>query len=348
MDKELLRLTTLSHGGGCGCKVAPSVLNGFLSKLPRQAANPALLLGYENGDDAAVFKISDDHAVVATTDFFMPIVDDPYDFGRIAATNALSDVYAVGGKPIMALAIAGMPMDKMPADAIERILAGGAAVCGSVGVPVAGGHTIDAPEPIYGLAVVGLIHPGRIKRNNEAQAGDALILGKPLGIGILGAAMNSGDLDDTAYRQLVETATKLNSVGADLAGLPGVNALTDVTGFGLLGHLLEICRGSALRASVEFTSLPVLPAARVYAERGYNTGAAARNWESFGHEVALPDGLPEWKKNILIDPQTSGGLMLTCPPDEIDRVLRMFHDQDFADAAVIGILEEGEPKVTVR
>ena len=217
------------------------MLNDILSKLPPQAANPALLIGHETGDDAAVFKINDEQAVVATTDFFMPIVDDPYDYGRIAATNALSDVYAVGGTPILALAIAAMPMNHMSPDTIQKILSGGAQVCANAGVPVAGGHTIDAVEPIYGLAVVGLVHPDRIKRNCEAQEGDDLILGKALGVGILGAAMNKDELDPEGYRQMVETATKLNAVGAELSKLPGVHALTDVTGFGLIGHLLEIC-----------------------------------------------------------------------------------------------------------
>lgn len=324
------------------------MLDKILSELPPQAAFPALLLGYETGDDAAVFKINDDQAVVATTDFFMPIVDDPYDFGRIAAANALSDVYAVGGKPILALAIVGMPVDKMSDETIRDILAGGAAVCGTAGVPVAGGHTIDAPEPIYGLAVVGLVHPDRIKRNDGARASDVLILGKALGIGILGAALNKDELDEAGYKQLVETATKLNSVGADLARLSGVHALTDVTGFGLLGHLLEICRGSDLSATVDHASLPILSAALGYAERGYTTGAAARNWKSFGHEVMLPDGLPEWRKNLLVDPQTSGGLLLTCASETADQALRMFHDQGYPHAAVIGSLEKGGLRVTVR
>ncbi len=311
-------------------------------------ACPALLLGYETGDDAAVFRINDEQAVVASTDFFMPIVDDPYDFGRIAACNALSDVYAVGGTPILALAIVGMPMDKMSDEIIQNILAGGASVCGAAGVPIGGGHSIDAPEPIYGLAVVGLVHPDRIKRNDEAQAGDVLILGKALGIGILGAAINKDELDEAGYRQMVETATKLNSVGIDLAALSGVHALTDVTGFGLLGHLLEICRGSGLAASVDYAALPVLPAALGYAERGYTTGAAARNWESYGHEIMLPHGLPEWRRTLLVDPQTSGGLLLTCRPETADRALRMFHDQGYADAAIIGSFEKGDPLVTVR
>ena len=323
------------------------MLNDILSKLPPQAANPALLIGHETGDDAAVFKINDEQAVVATTDFFMPIVDDPYDYGRIAATNALSDVYAVGGTPIMALAIAAMPMNQMPPDMVQKILSGGAQVCADAGVPVAGGHTIDAVEPIYGLAVVGLVHPDRIKRNCEANAGDDLVLGKALGVGILGAAMNKDELDSEGYRQLVDTATKLNAVGAELAKLQGVHALTDVTGFGLVGHLFEICQGSNVTAKVGWNELPILPAATDYAERGYNTGAAGRNWQSFGQNVTLPDNLSDWQKNILADPQTSGGLMLSCAPERTNDVLELFRENGFADVTVIGKMGDGAPHVTV-
>ena len=323
------------------------MLNDILSKLPPQAANPALLIGHETGDDAAVFKINDEQAVVATTDFFMPIVDDPYDYGRIAATNALSDVYAVGGTPILALAIAAMPMNQMSPDTIQKILSGGAQVCANAGVPVAGGHTIDAVEPIYGLAVVGLVHPDRIKRNCEAQEGDDLILGKALGVGILGAAMNKDELDPEGYRQMVETATKLNAVGAELSKLPGVHALTDVTGFGLIGHLLEICHGSNLAGAVNWNDLPILPAARVYAERGYNTGAAGRNWQSFGHDATLPVGISDWQKNLLTDPQTSGGLMLSCTREMTGDVLNIFNSNGFADATKIGQMQDGRPHVTV-
>ena len=323
------------------------MLNDILSKLPPQAANPALLIGHETGDDAAVFKINDEQAVVATTDFFMPIVDDPYDYGRIAATNALSDVYAVGGTPIMALAIAAMPMNQMPPDMVQKILSGGAQVCADAGVPVAGGHTIDAVEPIYGLAVVGLVHPDRIKRNCEANAGDDLVLGKALGVGILGAAMNKDELDSEGYRQMVDTATKLNAVGAELAKLQGVHALTDVTGFGLVGHLFEICQGSNVTAKVDWNELPILPAATDYAERGYNTGAAGRNWQSFGQNVTLPDNLSDWQKNILADPQTSGGLMLSCAPERTNDVLELFRVNGFADVTVIGKMGDGAPHVTV-
>src|SRR5947208_2870623 len=234
-----VRLTSLTSGGGCGCKIAPAALTEILAKVPRQYLDPALLVGIETGDDAAVYRINDEQAVVATTDFFMPIVDDPFDFGRIAATNALSDVYAMGGQPIMALAILGMPLGKIAPASVRAILAGGASVCAEAGIPVGGGHSIDSPEPIYGLAAIGLVHPDRILRNAGARPGDLLILGKALGIGVISAALKSGKLDPepqrSLYAALVDSTTRLNSVGHALAGLPQVHAMTDVTGFGLLG-----------------------------------------------------------------------------------------------------------------
>ena len=324
------------------------MLKEILSKLPPAAANPALLVGFETGDDAAVYKINDEQGVVATTDFFMPIVDDPFDYGRIAATNALSDVYAVGGKPIMELAIAGFPLAEMRQEQIQKILAGGTQACAEAGVPVGGGHTIDAPEPIYGLAVIGLVHPDRIKRNCDAVEGDVLVLGKGLGIGILGAALNKDELDAQGYGEMIESTTKLNSVGADLALMEGVNAMTDVTGFGLIGHLFEMCEGAGLAAALDWDKLPLLPSGRVYAERGYNTGAANRNWASFRDHVTVPDGLERWRRNMLTDPQTSGGLLVSCPPDRADAVVRLFHDQGYGHASVIGEMSAGSPHVTVR
>ncbi|HIM20640.1 MAG TPA: selenide, water dikinase SelD, partial [Rhodospirillales bacterium] len=266
-----------------------------------------MLVGYETGDDAAVYKINGEQGVIATTDFFMPIVDDPFDYGRIAAANALSDVYAIGGKPIMALAIAGFPMDKMTVEQVQNTLAGGNQVCADAGVPIAGGHTIDAPEPIYGLAVVGLVHPDKIKRNNAAKDGDVLILGKGLGVGILGAALNNDQLDNIGYGELIKSAVKLNSIGNELSEIPGVHAVTDVTGFGLVGHLLEVCSGSNLSATLYWDQLPILPSAINYAQRGFSTGAGNRNWDSFGDDVTLTNALEEWQKNLITDPQTSGG-----------------------------------------
>lgn len=320
----------------------------MLSKLPPVAVNPALLVGFETGDDAAVYKINDEQGVVATTDFFMPIVDDPYDYGRIAATNALSDVYAIGGKPIMALAIAGFPVNKMSQEQIQQVLAGGTRACADAGVPVGGGHTIDAPEPIYGLAAIGLVHPDKIKRNSDAKDGDVLILGKGLGVGILGAALNKDELDPEGYMEMVQSTTKLNSIGADLAEMDGVHGVTDVTGFGLVGHLFEMCEGGVLAATLDWDKLPILPSALNYAKRGYNTGAANRNWESFGDHVAVPDGMEQWQKNMLMDPQTSGGLLVSCPPDRADAVVTLFHEQGYGFATVIGEMTAGSPHVAVR
>lgn len=348
MDNISIKLTSFSHGGGCGCKIAPSVLSEMLARLPRQLADPALLVGTESGDDAAVYKINENQAIVATTDFFMPIVDDPFDFGRIAATNAISDIYAVGATPFMALAVVGMPLDKLPVAVIQNILAGGAFTCQTIGIPIAGGHSIDAPEPIYGLVVLGLVEPGQIKRNNTAQAGDVLILGKPLGIGILSAALQKGILDEAGYNEMLAVTTQLNAVGADLARLDGVNAMTDITGFGLLGHLLEICRGSNLAASLEFSQIPLLLSALRLVQDGLNTGAAGRNWSSYGHDVTLSGDLMAWQKALLCDPQTSGGLLVTCAPSQADKVLSLFHENGFAAAAAVGVLTEGAARVSVQ
>jgi len=346
-DESAFRLTTLSHGGGCGCKIAPAVLSEILDGLPQPFADPALLVGNESSDDAAVYRINGDQAVVATTDFFMPIVDDPFDFGRIAATNALSDLYATGAKPILALAIVGMPIDKLPVAVIRQILAGGAAACAEAGVAIAGGHSIDAPEPIYGLAAIGLAAPECIKRNDTAEAGDVLILGKPLGIGILSGALQRGELDQAGYREMLETTTQLNKVGMALAEQSAVHAMTDVTGFGLLGHLLEMCRGAGLAAEVALEALPILPTARALAMAGASTGAASRNWQSFGDEVRLPADIAAWQQSILCDPQTSGGLLIACAPREAESVLDMFHKSGFAAATRIGDLMAGKAEVRV-
>ncbi len=343
-----VRLTSLSHGGGCGCKIAPAALTEILAKVPRPYRDPALLVGIETSDDAAVYRLNDEQAVVATTDFFMPIVDDPYDFGRIAATNALSDIYAMGAHPIFALAIVGMPINKLPVNVIQDILAGGASVCEAAGIPIAGGHSIDSVEPIYGLAALGVVHPQRVKRNSTARAGDAIVLGKALGIGILSAALKKGALPEDGYRQMLASTTQLNTVGHRLAEIPAVHAMTDVTGFGLLGHLAEICRGSRLGARVALESLPVLPAALSLVQQGYHTGAAARNWASYGHAVQVPEELASWQQALLCDPQTSGGLLVTCAPQAVTEVLSLFRDEGFASAAVIGELLSGEPSIVVE
>ena len=344
---DQIKLTQFSHGGGCGCKIAPGVLSEILAKMPARLINPNLLVGTESSDDAAVYRLNDTQAIVATTDFFMPIVDDPFDFGRIAATNAISDIYAMGAYPIMALAIVGMPIDKLPVEVIQGILAGGESVCASVGIPIAGGHSIDSPEPIYGLVALGIVHPDRVKRNDRAKAGDVLILGKGLGIGIMSAALKKGELSDAGYQQMVASTTQLNTPGSVLVDMPGVHAMTDVTGFALLGHLLEICRGSQLSAEIDFSRLPILPVALDLARKGYTPGAAARNWASYGKDVILPDGMPEWQKNLLCDPQTSGGLLVSCAPDAVADVLQVFKQQGFEYAGVVGELKSGTAQVQV-
>ena len=345
---EFIRLTELSHGGGCGCKIAPGVLSAILAESPATKMFPNLLVGTENSDDAAVYKLNDTQALVATTDFFMPIVDDPFDFGRIAATNALSDIYAMGGTPIMALAIVGMPINKLPVETIQRIIAGGNSVCQAAGIPIAGGHSIDSPEPIYGLVGLGLVHPDQVKRNDRAEAGDVLILSKPIGVGILSAALKKGSLSDDGYRAMIQVTTQLNTPGIKLASMAEVHALTDVTGFGLLGHLLEICRGSGLTAELDYARLPILPLANELAQKGFITGASDRNWLAYGEHVVIPDSMADWQRKLLADPQTSGGLLVACSSAVADQVLALFHQSGFAMTAKIGKLRSGESKVVVR
>ncbi|MBV8259600.1 MAG: selenide, water dikinase SelD, partial [Paraburkholderia sp.] len=308
-------------------------------------AFPNLLVGTETADDAAVYKLNDEQAIVATTDFFMPIVDDPYDFGRIAATNALSDVYAMGGKPILALALVGMPINVLPHEVIARVLRGGEDVCAAAGIPVAGGHSIDSVEPIYGLAALGVVHPERVKRNASARAGDVLVLGKPLGVGVLSAALKKELLDDAGYQAMVAAATKLNTPGATLAELPGVHAMTDVTGFGLLGHALEIARGANLTAHVRYADLPWLPGVQKFVDQGVYTGASGRNWASYGEAVALAPSLPGSARTLLTDPQTSGGLLVACAPESVDEVLAIFRADGFDEARVVGEMSEGPARV---
>lgn len=342
-----IRLTQYSHGGGCGCKIAPSMLEQILATVPQLGNFPDLLVGIGSSDDAAVYRLNDEQAIIATTDFFMPIVDDPYDFGRIAATNALSDIYAMGGKPILALAVVGMPIDKLPIDTIQNIMRGGADVCQAAGIPIAGGHSIDSPEPIYGLVALGLVHPKQVKRNDQAKAGDVLILSKPLGVGILSAALKKAELDAEGYRQMINITTQLNRTGSLLSAIPGVHAMTDVTGFALLGHLLEICRGSHLEATIEFKKVPAIDTALQLAQIGYATGAAARNWNSYSQNVVLAAEITDWQRKLLCDPQTSGGLLVSCSPDSAETVLQAFHADGFEEAAIIGTMNDGNANVMV-
>ncbi len=344
---ERIRLTEFSHGGGCGCKIAPAILSEILASTPIRGLPKELLVGTETSDDAAVYRLNDTQALVATTDFFTPIVDDPFDFGRIAATNALSDIYAMGGKPIMALAIVGMPLEKLPVSVIQKILEGGESVCAAAGIPIAGGHSIDTLEPIYGLVGLGLVHPDKVKKNSTARAGDVLVLGKPLGVGILSAALKKGKLSEAGYRAMLALTTQLNTPGEALADMPDVHAVTDVTGFGLAGHLLEILRGSKLAGEVRFDSLPVMAEALEWAQQGVATGASDRNWNGYGAEVQLPAGAPEWMRKLVSDPQTSGGLLVACAPRAEQAVLAEFALRGFAEARTIGRLYSGAPRLTV-
>jgi selenide,water dikinase len=343
-----LKLTSFSHGGGCGCKIAPGVLSEILKKSGGFPLPKELMVGIETSDDAAVYKLNDEQALIATTDFFMPIVDDPYDFGRIAATNAISDVYAMGGTPIMALALVGMPINKLPLDTIGKIIEGGQSICQEAGIPIAGGHTIDSVEPIYGLVVMGLVHPSKVKRNADARPGDVLILGKPLGVGVLSAALKKDRLDADGYAAMIANTTKLNKPGIALAQLDGVHAMTDVTGFGLLGHLLELARGAGLAAELDMASIPLLPGVDALTREGCFTGASGRNWEAYGHDVDLAPGVGDVGRVLLTDPQTSGGLLVSCDQGSVDAVLALFAREGFEHAAVIGRIAEGAPRVTVR
>jgi len=342
-----IKLTSFSHGGGCGCKIAPGVLADILRNSSGFPVPKELMVGIETADDAAVYKLNDEQALIATTDFFMPIVDDPFDFGRIAATNAISDVYAMGGTPIMALALVGMPINKLPLEMIGQIIRGGESICAEASIPIAGGHTIDSVEPIYGLVVMGLVHPFKVKRNADAQVGDKLILGKPLGVGILSAALKKNALDAAGYAAMIENTTKLNKPGKLLSALPSVHALTDVTGFCLLGHLLEIARGSGLHARLDMTQIPLLPNVQTLAEAGFVTGASSRNWASYGEDVMLAQHITPVQQMLLTDPQTSGGLLVSCASDAVEEVLTIFRSEGFADAAVIGDVVEGKPGVEV-
>ncbi|MBM4180528.1 MAG: selenide, water dikinase SelD [Betaproteobacteria bacterium] len=347
-----IRLTHLSHGGGCGCKIAPAVLETILADTPfakgLASSFPDLLVGTESSDDAAVWQLNESQAIVATTDFFMPIVDDPYEFGRIAATNAISDVYAMGGRPLFALALVGMPLDKLAPETIRAILAGGEAAAREAGIPVAGGHSIDSQEPIYGLVAIGVVDPRRVKKNNAGQAGDVLILGKGLGVGIYSAALKKDCLPAAGYRAMIDSTTRLNTPGTELGGLDEVHAMTDVTGFGLLGHALELARGSGLSARVRFADLPLLPGAADLAGAGFVTGASGRNWASYGGGVELFAGCADWQKAVLTDPQTSGGLMVACEADAAATVMDVFRRHGFTQAAVIGGLEAGPARVVVE
>ena len=340
------RLTSLSHGGGCGCKIAPGVLSEILKNsaglLPKE-----LLVGIETADDAAVYKLNDTQALIATTDFFMPIVDDPFEFGRIAATNAISDVYAMGGTPIMALALVGMPINVLSIETIGKVIKGGQSVATAAGIPIAGGHTIDSVEAIYGLVVLGLVHPDKVKKNADAKVGDVLILGKPIGVGVLSAALKKEKLSPEGYKAMIDNTTKLNTPGAKLADMAGVHAVTDITGFGLAGHTLELARGAKMTAVIEWAKVPFIENVQALAAAGYITGASERNWGGYGHDVDLPAGFSAVNQALLTDPQTSGGLLVSCAPSAVDAVLDLFRREGFESVAVVGRMEAGVGRLLV-
>jgi selenide,water dikinase len=347
-DPVPLRLTSFSHGGGCGCKIAPGVLQQILGRATPGLLPAALLVGVETADDAAVYQLNEHQAIVATTDFFMPIVDDPFDFGAIAAANAISDIYAMGAAPLFALALVGMPVNKLPIDTIRRILAGGESICAKAGIPIAGGHTIDSVEPIYGLVAIGVVDPKYVKRNAGAQPGDALILGKPLGVGIYSAALKKGLLSPPGYAAMLASTTQLNTPGMALSKLPDVHAMTDVTGFGLLGHLMEICRASKAAATIDFARLPLHPDTLQFARDGIVTGASDRNWAGTSQDIDLAPSIGRPERALLTDPQTSGGLLVACAPERVAEILTLFHAEGFAQAAVIGAMTSGTPRIAVR
>jgi selenide,water dikinase len=309
LEQETYKLTQYSHGAGCGCKIAPAVLDEILSKVSKQAHFPALLVGNDTRDDAAVFDLGNGTALVSTTDFFMPIVDDAVQFGRIASVNAISDVYAMGGKPVMAIAILGWPIDKLPAAVAGEVLEGARQACAEAGIPLCGGHSIDSPEPIFGLAVTGLVHLDNLKKNSGATVGSSLYLTKPIGVGILTTAQKRGILQEEHSKLAPESMMRLNQAGEWLGALEYVEAMTDVTGFGLLGHLSEMCEGSGLSARIYFSEVPVIDRAVLdhYLDQGAIPGGTNRNYASYGHKVAP---IQERMKHLLCDPQTSGGLLI--------------------------------------
>lgn len=341
------RLTSLSHGGGCGCKIAPGVLAKLLERASPWPVPPALLVGTETADDAAVYQINDTQAIVATTDFFMPIVDDPRDFGRIAATNALSDIYAMGARPLFALAVVGMPINVLSGKTIASILEGGESVCHAAGIPLAGGHSIDSVEPIYGLVAIGLVDPAHLKRNAGAQPGDRLVLGKPLGVGVLSAALKKNRLDAEGYRVMIDATTRLNTPGPALAALPGVHAITDVTGFGLLGHALEMSRGAGATVRLDSADVPLLAGVAALVAEGCVTGASARNWASYGDSIRGAAIEDEQRRALLTDPQTAGGLLVSCATQSVDQVLAVFREAGFDEARVVGRVEAGAAGVVL-
>jgi selenide, water dikinase len=333
-----IKLTQYSHGAGCGCKISPEVLGSILHSNEAFPDFKNLLVGNNTRDDAAVLDLGNGTALISTTDFFMPIVDDPYDFGRIASANAISDVYAMGGTPVLAIAILGWPIDKLPPEVAAQVIAGSRSVCAEAGIPLAGGHSIDSPEPIFGLAVNGIVPVGQVKTNSSAKAGNLLFLTKPLGIGIYTTAEKKGLLKPEHKTIAVENMTRLNKIGAVLGKMDEVTALTDVTGFGLLGHLKEMCEGSGLSAEIDFDAVPVLPQLEFYIENKSLPGGTGRNWKSYGMNVGA---LSEMQKAILADPQTSGGLLIAVAPSGVEKLKQVLAENGLEEfTKPIGVLKE--------
>ena len=341
-----IRMTEYSHGSGCGCKISPAVLDIMLkSQLPNML-DDALLVGNSTCDDAAVYDLGNGTAIISTTDFFMPIVDDPFTFGQIAATNAISDIYAMGGKPIMAIAIFGWPLDKLPAEVGQQVIEGGRKVCQDAGISLAGGHSIDAPEPIFGLAVTGTVASDQVKQNSTAKTGNKLYLTKPLGVGILSTAQKKKIIAAEHAHLAPDSMCRLNDIGTVLASLDSVTALTDVTGFALGGHLREMCEGSGLSATIHFEQLPILPHVMEYLAKGCSPGGAQRNFESYGNKISK---MSEIQQQIVCDPQTSGGLLVALDPAGEEEFQQLMKSEGY-DVEAIGFLHQpsnDKPLITV-
>ncbi len=331
-----IKLTQYSHGAGCGCKISPKALTTILKSKIIQVPSEKLIVGNDTRDDAAVYDIGNGTGIISTTDFFLPIVDDPFTFGKIAATNAISDIYAMGGKPIMAIAILGWPVNTIPAEVANQVIEGGREVCKQAGIALAGGHSIDNPEPLFGLAVTGIIPLNKLKRNDEAKAGCRLFLTKPLGVGVLATAQKQGKLKSEHAHIAPNSMMLLNDIGEQLSNIDGVTALTDVTGFGLLGHLLEVCEGSNVSAVIEYNKVPVFEPVKEYIDNECIPGGTNRNWDSYGHAVLLPD---EAMRFILADPQTSGGLLVAVEEEGVETVRTILKEKNLF-ANEIGYLTE--------
>jgi selenide,water dikinase len=349
--KEPIRLTQYSHGSGCGCKIAPKVLDEILQSNIAMPHDKNLIVGNSSKDDAAVYDLGNGTALISTTDFFMPIVDDAFDFGKIAAANSISDVYAMGGKPLMAIAVLGWPVDKLPAVVAQKVIEGGRSVCAEAGIPLAGGHSIDSPEPIFGLAVTGIVNKEHIKKNNTAKEGDLLFITKPIGVGILSAAQKRGLLKEEYVAAWIRQLTELNKIGEIFGKIKGVNAMTDITGFGLLGHLIEMAEGSSLSVELNYNDVPVIGGAKEYLQQRIIPDATYRNWNSYADKVKFEKGVNVMEAfNLLPDPQTNGGLLIAVKEsaaNEVIAVLESFGLNEFTKP--IGYITAlAEKRVTVK